>query len=288
MKILPECFPCLMRQTLNTVQQVTTDKAVQAAVLREVAAYMAQANADVPPAKFSQPMYAIVAQRTGVADPFDEVKRQTNALALQLLPEVSEQVRQSHDPLGKALHAAAAGNVIDAVIRGGFDVHADMLRQLRQPFQVNDLPVFRNMVKRGSKVLYLADNAGEIIFDALVVEQIHRLGAAVTVAVKSGPIINDAMMADAMAAGLPNRCTVMETGSADIGVNWDNASAALRATYDAADVVLAKGHGHFETLFDARHLGLFFLLKAKCPVVANVLNCNIGDLAFIHAAHLHA
>jgi len=249
---------------------------------------MAQANADVPPAKFSQPMYAIVAQRTGVADPFDEVKRQTNALALQLLPEVSEQVRQSHDPLGKALHAAAAGNVIDAVIRGGFDVHADMLRQLRQPFQVNDLPVFRNMVKRGSKVLYLADNAGEIIFDALVVEQIHRLGAAVTVAVKSGPIINDAMMADAMAAGLPNRCTVMETGSADIGVNWDNASAALRATYDAADVVLAKGHGHFETLFDARHLGLFFLLKAKCPVVANVLNCNIGDLAFIHAAHLHA
>jgi uncharacterized protein with ATP-grasp and redox domains len=153
---------------------------------------------------------------------------------------------------------------------------------LRMPFAINDLPLFQSRLKRGSQLLYLADNAGEIIFDALAVERIQRFGVRVTVAVKSGPIINDAMLEDARAAKFPPGCAIMETGSADIGVNWQNASHALRAAYDNADLVLAKGHGHFETLRESHHAGLFFLLKAKCPVIAGALACRVSDLVFAH------
>ena len=283
MHVAPECYACLMRQALNTARSATDDLARQADALRETAAYLVQADASQCPARFSQPMYDIVSRVTGVADPFAALKRRTNALALELLPEVRAQVVRSRDPLAKALHAAAAGNVIDAGITRGFDVRKDMRAMLQEPFAINDLPLFQSLLKRGTRLLYLADNAGEIVFDALAVDRLRRFGATVTVAVKSGPIINDATLEDAQAAGLPELCTVLETGSADIGVDWNRAAPALRAAYDAAEIVLAKGHGHFETMCDAPRPGLFFLLKAKCPVVAQALHVRVGDLVFVHA-----
>lgn len=277
-----------MQQALNTAKTASMDHAQQLAVLRETAAYLAQVDTAQSPARVSQPIYAIVSRITGVADPFATLKRKTNALALSLLPDIRDRVTHSRDPLAKALHAAAAGNVIDAGITRHFDVREDMLDLLREPFAIDDLPLFRARLTRGAKLLYLADNAGEIVFDTLAIERIQRLGVTVTVAVKSGPIINDAMMEDARAAGLPAQCTVMETGSADIGVDWARASPELRAAFDAADIVLAKGHGHFETLCTETHPGLFFLLKAKCTAVAHTLRCHTGSLIFIHAPRLRA
>ena len=275
-----------MRQALNTVKTATTDQTQQLAVLREVATYLSQADTTRCPAHFSQPIYAIVSRITGVADPFVELKRKTNALALAILPEIRDRVMHSRNPLGKALHAAAAGNVIDAGVTMNFDVDEDMKDLLREPFAIDDLPLFRSRLTRGATLLYIADNAGEIVFDTLAIDRIQRLGVTVTVAVKSGPIINDATLEDARIAGL--QCAVMETGSAAIGVDWSHASSELRAAFDTADLVLAKGHGHFETLFAETHPGLFFLLKAKCSVVAHALKCHTGSLVFVHASRLHA
>jgi len=286
MHVRPACLPCLMTQAFNTARMATNDEALQQTVLREVAAYLEQADTAVCPAHFSQPIYAIVSRLTGVADPYAELRRRTNALALELLPDVRDWVSQSRDPLAKALHAAAAGNVIDAGINSEFDVREDMQSLLRRPFAVNDLPLFQSRLKRGSRLLYLADNAGEIVFDALAIDRIQRFAVQVTVVVKSGPIINDAMMEDARAAHLPELCTVIESGSADIGINWQHAAPGLRDAYTGADLVLAKGHGHFETLRESKHAGLFFLLKAKCPVVAADIGCRMGDLVFAHAALL--
>jgi uncharacterized protein with ATP-grasp and redox domains len=282
------CYVCAMRQALRTARHATDNPARHLAVMRAAAGYLAHADAALCPARFSQPLYDIVRRETGVADPFASLKQRTNALALELRTEVRARVTRSHDPLGKALHAAAAGNVIDAGVASHIDVHQEMRRALDETFAISDLALFQSMLKRGARLLYLADNAGEIVFDALAVDRIQRFGVEVTVAVKSGPIINDATRADAEAAGLPALCPVVETGSADIGVHWERASPALREAYDAADIVLAKGHGHFETLCDAPRPGLFFLLKAKCEVVAHTLGCRAGALVLLHAPRLAA
>lgn len=287
MHVVPECFPCLMRQTLNTLKNAHADERQQTEALREVAAHLVAADLGQSPASFSEPIYRIVSRVTGVADPFAALKRETNALALKLRPEVQQCISASRDPLRKALHAAAAGNVIDAgIAHDPIDVQEDIRDLLHEPFAIDDLAVFKNRLKRGHRLLYLADNAGEIVFDALAIERIQRFGVMVTVAVKSHPIINDATLEDAKAAGLSERCPVMETGSGNIGVKWSETAPALREAFDAADLVLAKGHGHLETLWRERHPGLFFLLKAKCAAVASALNCPLGCLAFAHADRL--
>ena len=116
MRVAPECFPCLLRQTINTAKSAGADETQLVSVLREALAYMAQADIATSPARFSEAVYAMVARITGVADPYAETKKGTNALALKLLSEAREHVTHAQDPLIKALQVAAAGNVIDAGI----------------------------------------------------------------------------------------------------------------------------------------------------------------------------
>jgi hypothetical protein len=128
-------------------------------------------------------------------------------------------------------------------------------------------------------MLYLGDNAGEIVFDKLLVEQILSTGVEVVFAVKSAPIINDAVMQDAVETGMTKLVKVITTGSNDIGVNWSNTSRELKNVFRNADVILGKGHGNFETCHD-RPENLYFLLKVKCDMVADEIGVKLGDIVF--------
>ncbi|MEI6219261.1 MAG: ARMT1-like domain-containing protein, partial [bacterium] len=133
----------------------------------------------------------------------------------------------------------------------------------------------------GRHLLYLGDNSGEIVFDTLLVEQILKTGTTVTYTVKSGPIINDATMDDAVVSGMTKLTKVIETGSDDIGVNWRRSSKQFKKAFSSSDVIIAKGHGNFETC-DELPGNIYSLLKAKCNVVAAVLGVKLGDMVFHH------
>jgi damage-control phosphatase, subfamily I len=282
MKARPDCIPCLFTQALNTVRQITQDPDVHMRVLREVSAYAAAlSRLEKSPAETSKPIYEIISRLTGVADPFERAKDESNRGALELLPHVAAIVNAAPDPLDMALHAAAAGNIIDFGINHVFDIQRDILPVLSQPFAVNAVEEFRVELKPGRRVLYLADNSGEIVFDRLLVEQIQRAGASVTVAVKSGPIINDATIKDARQAGLTDIVRVIETGTNDIGTILANTSAAFRREFEAADAIVAKGHGNFETCNDTPG-NFYFLLKIKCKMVAEELGIEAGRIVFKH------
>ena len=45
----------------------------------------------------------------------------------------------------------------------------------------------------------------------------------------------------------------------------------------AADLVVAKGQGNYETLSD-EDKNIFFILKAKCPLIAQHLGCDVGQM----------
>lgn len=281
MKAQPECLACMFRQALNTARAATPDPRAHTAILLRLARALSEVNMNRAPAAISKPVYDIVYDVTGVRDPYAPHKKETNEAALKLLPSLENTVRRSRDPLKTALHLAAAGNIIDLGIYHSFDLKKDILRIMKQPFTIDHDAAFRKELRPGRKLLYLGDNCGEIVFDRLLVEQLLTRGIQVTFVVKSGPIINDATMEDAEFAGLTRLCPVIETGSDDIGVGWPNTSATFRRHVRGADLILAKGHGNFETCVGKRG-NYYFLLTAKCDIVAAELGVRNGDTVFKH------
>lgn len=279
MKSDPECIVCLMKQALNTARFATEDQALHREILNLTAKWTMEADLDLSPAAISTKVYRIVSQVTGVSDPYEEVKKQTNLEALKLLPDLKAMVANATDPLDAALHLAVAGNIIDMGIGHSFDLKEDALKILNTPFAVDHTDRFKYELKSSKKILYLGDNSGEIVFDRILVEQLLDLGKELAFAVKSGPIINDAMMEDAKVAGLTELLPVIETGSDDIGVCLERAGKEFLDRFESADLMIAKGHGNFESL-NTRPERIFFLLKAKCPVVAAELGVLQGDIVF--------
>ena len=278
-----DCIPCLFRQALDTARVVTGDPGVHERILREVARRLEGVNLGDSPAHLSMIVYDAVRDITGITDAYKKQKAETNREALRLVDRFEERVSSSDDPLREAVHLAAAGNVIDFGINSSIDVEKEVVEIMGKPFAVDDTDELREDLKHAGSLLYLGDNSGEIVFDRILVEQILAACADVTFAVKSGPILNDVTLADAETAGLTRLVRVIETGSADIGVNWGRCSPEFLAAFRGVDIIISKGQGNFETV-DGRPGNVYFLLKAKCDCVASELGVRRGDMVFRHAA----
>ena len=280
MKSCPECLTCIFKQAISTSKIASEDPKVHETVVRKLAARVAAMNLETDtPAAVSQHVYEIVHEVSGVYDPYAEVKRKTNRQAKELLPTLERLVFSSGDSLKSAVHIAVAGNVIDLGINHELDVNRDVLPVAEQEFAIDDIEPFRRDIRPGVKILYLADNSGEIVFDRVLVEELIERGANVTFAVKSGPIINDVTMEDAEFTGITDITKVIETGSAHIGIRWESCSGEFRNTFISADVIISKGHGNFETLSEMEG-NIYFILKAKCECVARELGVDPGSIVF--------
>ena len=243
-----DCLVCLLKQGLNTARLAAADVNLQREVINRVSDIIKTSQLERSPAEISTAVYRIVSEVTGVADPYKEIKTKTNQEAIQLMPVLQALMNNAADTLDAALHIAAAGNIIDIGIGHPFDLQEDIEQIMNTPFAVNDSTLFRAELNTARRLLYVGDNSGEIVFDRILVEELLKTGIKILFSVKSGPIINDAMMEDARTAGLTDIVPVIETGSDDIGINFTNVSDEFRRAFDNADIVLAKGHGNFETL----------------------------------------
>lgn len=275
-----ECLPCIFRQTLDAVRRVSDDPAFHEQVVREVAGWVQTTDLNQPPPVLAQRIHRFLRERTGVADPYAAAKARDNALALSLLPELEERLAQSADPLFLAVRLAIAGNLIDLGPKHELSAH-EILGTIRQveaePFS-GDIESFRRAAAEARDILYLADNAGEIVLDRLLVE---RLGAArVTVAVRAAPVINDATLSDAQAAGLCEVAEVINNGSDAPGTVLSDCSEAFQERFRKAELVISKGQGNFETLSGAPR-DVCFLFKVKCPVVAGKAGLPLGTQALL-------
>jgi hypothetical protein len=211
------------------------------------------------------------------------MKERFNRLALDLLPELSRQVRSAGDPLYFAVRLAIAGNIIDRGVNSELredDVRRSLAQVQSEPF-AGDLARFRSAVASAREILYLTDNAGEIVFDRLLIEQLPL--ARVVVAVRGAPVINDATLADARMAGLDRMVEVIDNGSDAPGVLLEDCSRPFRERLAHAGLVIAKGQGNFETL-SGHQANIAFLLKIKCPVVAAHTGLAMGTQALIQGS----
>ena len=249
-------------------------------MVREVLILAKDLDMSQSPPIMGQKIHRLIRELVGIEDPYRDVKRRFNNAALQLYSGMRTYIIESKDMLETAIKLAIAGNIIDFGVNG--KLHESELEQtvsecLAAEFSDIQLRSFRQAVNEAEEILYIADNAGEIIFDRLLIEQLPI--EKVTVVVKGSPVINDATMEDAVLAGLPRIVEVIDNGSDGPGTILETCSEVFVDRFKEADLVIAKGQGNYETLSDVDK-NIFFILKAKCPVIAQDLGCEVGDMVF--------
>ena len=278
MKTYLDCIPCFLRQALEAVRAVTGDENVHRQVMKSVAGLVSELAPEVTPPETVRQVYSIIAEITGSSDPYHKEKWRANQQALSLYPRLKEAVAESADPLLTACKLAVAGNSIDLGpdLKYG-DLSSIVELALASPLAINDYEQFRESISNSRRVLYLGDNAGEIVFDRILIRELKRVkDLSIDFVVRDKPIINDATLADAVYVSLDKVANIVSSGSAAPAMIPSQCSPEVLRLYHSADTIIAKGQGNYESLSEERK-NIFFFLKVKCPVVARLLGASVGD-----------
>ena len=272
-----ECIPCLVRQTLEAAQLVSSDPVFHEMVLRETIAKIATLPYDQSPPRIAMAVHRDIRRRLNDPDPYREQKAHFNAIALSLRDQLRREINASTDPIVRAIHIAIAGNVIDFGVTSTIDehdLHTAIEQTASQPLYGPVAQLLAH-IKRARRILYLADNTGEIVLDRLLIERLPA--GRVTVVVRGAPIMNDATVEDARYAGIEEVAPVISNGAAVPGTEIDLCSDEFRDQLHASDLVIAKGQGNYESLSDHPSLPIFHLFRVKCAVIERACGYALGS-----------
>jgi len=265
-----DCLVCFIRQARSTGVLASRDPLVRRRLIDEAGRFLANVDPEQSPPENAVALYGLFSSILDDPDPFSQVKQESNAFALSLRDEMASRIAEARDPLRAALRVAIGGNIIDYAAQHVFDAEKTMNSCLEEPFILDDYPALQDALAAGKgavDLLYLCDNCGEIVFDALLVQQLQHSGCRVTVAVRERPIINDATMEDAVFCGLDRICPVITNGTSCPGTPLEACSAEFQQHFNDADLIISKGMGNYETLSEVR-APVFFLFTVKCSEVA--------------------
>jgi hypothetical protein len=276
MRVHLDCFPCFLRQSIIALRLGTKDESLRETILKSTLDYIQNTDISKPPAYTTTFIHKKIRQMLGL-DPFKEIKSEYNQIALRLCPSLKTTIEKSLDPLWISTRLAIAGNVIDFGIFTSVDIEGAIYKALNNQLAVDDYSSFKNAISSADKILYLTDNAGEIVFDRLLIETLIQLGKEVKAVVKGSPVINDSTMEDAEESGLIGVCDVIDNGSEAVGTILEWTSSAFQKVFNDAQLVISKGQGNFETLIGAEKK-IFFLFQSKCDVVSKELGLSTGSM----------
>ncbi len=250
--------------------------------MRRVMTRLLELKWDSTPPELAREVHRLVRERSGGGDPYAGVKRASNEEALKLYSSARRMVWESGDPLIAAGRIAIAGNIVDFGASPDYDLKSTISDVLRKKFALDDTEDFRSRLGKAARLLYFLDNAGEIVFDRLFVEtmrETHGLGS-VDFVVKGGPILNDATIGDARFVGLSKleNSSFLTITNGDPGTGPARKSDEVESWIRGHDLTVSKGQGNYEEMSQCRDV--FFLLIAKCPLIARDLSVRVGDVVF--------
>jgi len=274
MKTYLDCIPCFMKQALRAGRVATSDEGKIKQLLDELGCMIKNIPLYATPPETADLIYQKIAETTGVADPYKDQKKAAILEALALYPQLKIKIESSPDPLLIAIKFAIAGNVIDLGVSSKYNLKNEIDKVLIQQPAIFHYEEFKATLKKANTILYLGDNAGESVFDRLLIEIMNK---PVTYVVRDKAVINDVILQDAIDSGLNQVADIISSGSSAPGIIPDRCSREFLDCYTNADMVISKGQGNYEGLSETKRR-VFFLLKAKCPVIAKNLSVNTGDI----------
>jgi len=276
-----DCLPCFVRQALTSARAAGDDALLHEEAVRGALELLRGQDLSASPPAVAQLMHRRIRELAGDPDPFAAMKKHADEAMLRLLPALRRRVRDADDPFTTAMRLAIAGNTIDVGVGGRTDGRTEELLETALDGRfAGDIEEFRRSIDEADDILFLTDNAGEIVLDALFAEQLPL--EKLTFAVRGAPVLNDALMADAELAGLPHLAPVVDNGSDGPGTILSDCSPAFRERFAAADLIIAKGQGNYETLSD-EPARIRFLFLVKCPVVAGHTGLPVGTHALLRS-----
>jgi uncharacterized protein with ATP-grasp and redox domains len=278
MRTYLDCYPCFLRQALEAARRLEADEPTQKLLLDRVLDLLEHSELSSTPPQIGDRIHRLVRSVLGNSDPYRSYKEEATRQALELYPSLKELLADADNPLETAVRLSIAGNIIDAGPDRRYELRPTVQQVLCQPFALESLEVLRAKLARAPRLLFLADNAAETVFDRLLIESLE---VPVIYAVKGGPIVNDATMQDARAAGIDGVAELISTGSDALGTILEQCSEEFHALYRESELVIAKGQANYETLSEEGSK-VFFLLQAKCPVIARDLGVAIGGIVAAH------
>ncbi|EKE00890.1 MAG: hypothetical protein ACD_21C00256G0002 [uncultured bacterium] len=285
-------MPCFFKQAVAAARLANLAEDIQEKIVIELAQ-----NIEAPlvsgwsPPEMARMVYDIVNKHAKTEDVYKQTKKQNNALALSLYPKLKQRIEESENKLLPATELAIAGNIIDYGAKNPLDIDNEIneiLNGTSSLFQASnkaifDFPLFQNQIQNSRCILYLADNAGEVVFDRLLIETIRQYRPTIEIyyAVKEKPIINDALMQDAIQCSIDKVATVISSGSALSGTILSYCNQNFLRLFNKADLVISKGQGNFEGLHQTER-DMCFLFIAKCQVIAQMINGAIGNMILFY------
>lgn len=272
-----ECIVCQMRQALDLCKFVNAEEEKRQEVMNTLMDLLLQREMYEPDGELGYLIHTSIKRILNLDDPYQSVKKESIRKALAIYPRLKQLVRQAKNPLKRAVEICIAGNVIDFCPSDSHDIEAAVEEVISSRKSHFDWEPFTTALKNANSILYLADNAGETVFDRVLIEEI---GKPVTYAVKSEPVVNDAVMNDAIDSGLEPIVSLIENGSPLTGTILSRCSDAFITLYNNAEMVISKGQANFETLINEKRR-IFFLLKIKCELLSRKHDIPLNEYVLL-------
>ncbi len=273
MKIYLDCYPCFIKQAIQAGKFVTDDEQVIKEIVDGVAKMLPDLHPGATPPEIGEAIHRHVREVTGMRDPYRKAKDINIEEAKLIYPELKGFVETSDNRLLTAAKIAIAGNIIDYGTNRDFNISTEIHTLIDQQLGIDNFEEFKQALSNARSVLYLADNAGESVLDRILIEEIK---APVTYAVRGIPVLNDVTHDDAVTSGIAEVAEIISSGTSAPGTILRTCNDDFLELFKKADVVISKGQGNYEALSDIDR-SIFFLLRAKCSVIADDLGVEDGD-----------
>jgi len=274
-RVTYECIPCAINSLITLFRKGLIPPQKQDQSMRELLQSLGHLNYNESPPAVGREMHRAIRKLISNPDPYKDLKEEYNSLMLSYYPDLKQKVTKADNPFQIALRLAIAGNIIDFGPNHSFDLEHTINRAIDASLARDHSEQLQQAIQQSRTLLYLGDNAGEIVLDRLFLETIQH--PRVYFAVRGGPIINDVTVEDAQQVGIDNLATIISNGDDAPGTLLQYVSPQFKEIFEKADLIIAKGQGNFEGLTGNRG-NIYFLLMAKCNHVANHIGVNVGDL----------
>ncbi len=283
MNIFLDCIPCAINNYLRLSKTEVVPDSMQEEILRRMLRFFSEVNYQQTPPALGQKLHRILREVLNDPDPYCQIKKQCNRMMLEKYHGLIERVKKSSDPFDAAMRLAIAGNVIDFGSHHRLDVMETIELVEDGALAVDDSDLLKEDLKSAETVLYIGDNAGEIVLDKIFLTVINH--SNIYFAVRGDPVINDATIADAADVGIDQYAKIITTGDDAPGVILQTSSPEFKQMFYSADVIISKGQGNFEGLSDIDR-NIYFLLVTKCKHVAT--HIGVQEKEFVVLGKLHS